>query len=131
LYAPELPERGPAAARLVAEMRRADGIVVGSPGYHGTVSGLVKNALDYAEDLRDDPRPYFDGRAVGCVGIAYGWQAAAYTLTTLRAITHALRGWPTPMGAAINASTPMFDAEGNCTDKSAAFQLETLGKQVC
>ena len=52
-----------------------------SPGYHGAVSGLVKNALDYVEDLRDEPRPYLDGRAVGCVAIALGWQAAVTTLT--------------------------------------------------
>jgi FMN reductase len=37
---------------LVAELALADGIVLGSPGYHGSISGLVKNALDYAEDLR-------------------------------------------------------------------------------
>lgn len=35
-------------------------MVVGSPGYHGAVSGLVKNALDYIEDLREDPRVYLD-----------------------------------------------------------------------
>ena len=45
-------------------LRRADGIIVSSPCYHGSISGLIKNALDYVEDMRSDPRPYFDGRAV-------------------------------------------------------------------
>nr|BAQ21925.1 putative NADPH-dependent FMN reductase [Streptomyces versipellis] len=46
-------------------MRRADGPVIGSPGYQGGSSGLVKNAADLLEDLRDDTRVHFDGRAVG------------------------------------------------------------------
>jgi FMN reductase len=32
--------------------------------------GFTKNAVDYAEDLQDDPRPYFEGRAVGCIACA-------------------------------------------------------------
>ncbi len=130
IYAPENKERTAEATRLVEAMRRADGIVIASPGYHGTVSGLVKNALDYAEDLAKADRPYFDGRAVGCVANAWGWQAAVSTLGTLRTIAHSLRGWPTPMGAALNTSTPLFDESGACTDRSSAFQLETIGKQV-
>src|SRR5207249_3964833 len=60
-YAPESPERAPQALRLLEEIRRADGIIIGSPGYHGSVSGLVKNAVDYTEDLRDDTRCYLTG----------------------------------------------------------------------
>ena len=62
LYQPENPERSEGARLLVAELALADGIIIGSPGYHGSISGLVKNALDYAEDLRTDARPYFSGR---------------------------------------------------------------------
>src|ERR1044072_3415205 len=109
-YDPAIPERSPAAHRLVESLREADGVVLVSPGYHGTVSGLVKNALDYVEDLHADPRPYPDGRAIGCVAMALGWQAAVTTLTALRSIVHALRGWPTPLGAALNAAEVSFDA---------------------
>ncbi|HSY95371.1 MAG TPA: NAD(P)H-dependent oxidoreductase, partial [Steroidobacteraceae bacterium] len=76
LYQPDNAERSDAARDLVAELALADGIVLGSPGYHGSISGLVKNALDYAEDLRTDVRPYFSGRAVGCIATAGGWSAA-------------------------------------------------------
>ena len=123
LYAPERPDRTDRAARLVREIARADGMLVASPGYHGTVSGLVKNALDYVEDLRDDARPYLDGRAVGCIAVAYGWQAAVTTLGTLRTITHALRGWPTPLGVALNVSAPTFDADGAPLDERTRAQV--------
>src|SRR5688500_4620146 len=66
-YAPETPDRTDLAREFVEEVRRADGLIVASPGYHGSVSGMVKNALDYTEDLRDDPEPYLSGKAVGII----------------------------------------------------------------
>ena len=107
------------ARDYVEAVRRADAVVISSPGYHGTVSGLVKNALDYLEELRGDQRPYLDGRAVGLVAVARGWQASVGTLGTLRQVTHALRGWPTPLGLAINSSVTKFD-ENNYTDDPTA-----------
>ena len=103
MYAPADGERTANADRLVGSLAEADGLLVATPGYHGGVSGLIKNALDYAEDLRDDPRPYLDGRAVGCIVCAAGNQATTSTLISLRSIVHALRGWPTPLGATINS----------------------------
>lgn len=129
-YAPENPERTERAVRFVEEIRRADGLIIGSPGYHGSVSGLVKNALDYTEDLRDDARVYFSGMPVGCVVTGLGPQATVTTLEALRAITHALRGWPTPLGVSINSSQRIFDDAGEVVDDQAAFQLRVMAEQV-
>ncbi len=130
MYNPGDAARTPEAARLVDAFRRCNGVIVGSPAYHGTVSGLVKNALDYTEDLRGDERVYFDGLAVGLVVCAGGWQAGGQTLATLRGIAHALRGWPTPLAAMLNTSTRIFDDAGQCLDLSARFQLQEVGRQV-
>ena len=129
-YAPEHPSRTPAALRLVAALRRADGVVLASPGYHGGVSGLVKNALDYVEDLRAESAPYFEGRSVGCIVTAAGWQATATTLVALRSIVHALRGWPTPLGVCINTAGPVFDDDGACRDDAIAQHLRTVADQT-
>lgn len=129
-YDPEDPQRTPAAGQLVRALRSADGVVLASPGYHGTISGLMKNALDYVEDLRGDEPPYLDGRAVGCVGTAYGWQATVSTLHALRSVVHALRGWPTPLGAAVNSSETRFGPDGECSDEKVAETLRTIGEQV-
>jgi FMN reductase len=129
-YDPAVFERSAAAHRLVEALREADGVVLVSPGYHGTVSGLVKNALDYVEDLRADSRPYLDGRAVGCVAMALGWQATVTTLTALRSIVHALRGWPTPLGAALNSAEVSFDDHGIPSDPAVERTLHTIGEQV-
>ncbi len=130
LYQPENQERGEGARFLVAELSRADGIIVGSPGYHGSISGLVKNALDYAEDLRTDARPYFSGRAVGCIATAGGWPGAVNTLGALRDIVHALRGWPTPLGAAINSAECVFDAQGTCQVPRVGEILDMMAEEV-
>lgn len=129
-YDSTLPERTPEAERLIEAIRRADGLVIVSPGYHGALSGLIKNALDYVEDLRPDTRPYLDGRSVGLVAVAYGWQAAVTTLDQLRTIAHALRGWPTPLGGAVNSAETKFDEAGGASDEKTVSTLRLVGRQV-
>jgi len=115
---------------LVADIRRADGVILASPGYHGSISGIVKNAIDYLEETSKDPRVYLDGVPVGLITTAYGWQATGSTLATLRAIVHSLRGFPTPLGAAINSSGGIFTSRGECSDRRAAAQVDLVGRQV-
>jgi FMN reductase len=129
-YAPEKPDRTDEATALVDACRRADGFIVATPGYHGTISGLVKNALDYTEDMRTDDHPYFSGRPVGCIATGAGWQGTVTALEAVRAVVHALRGWPTPLGAAINTSQPVFSDEGEPTDDKVEFQLATVAQEV-
>lgn len=118
------------ASRLLAALRECHGIIISSPAYHGSISGLIKNALDYAEELRTDARAYLDGIPVGCITCAGGWQAVGQTLAALRTIAHSLRGWPTPFGAMLNTSAALFDEQGNCSDVAAERQLKTVGHQV-
>lgn len=130
MYNPHDESRTEKAAALVTALRDADAVVVGSPGYHGGVSGLVKNALDYIEDLRGDPRVYLDNTPWGCISCAYGWQAAVGTLGQLRVIGHALRAWPTPLGVAINSADPVWDDSGSLVDATVAGQLDMLATQL-
>jgi FMN reductase len=130
MYAPGASQRTAQAMELIAALRCASGIVLASPGYHGSVSGLLKNALDYIEDMRADELPYFEGRAVGLIACAAGWQATGSTLNALRSIVHALRGWPTPLGIAINTVAQTFDADGSITDSAQASQIKLLAQQV-
>ncbi|MBO9515453.1 MAG: NAD(P)H-dependent oxidoreductase [Variovorax sp.] len=130
LYAPHAPARTPAVTRLLDCLRRADGVILGSPGYHGGVSGAIKNVLDYTEELREDTRPYLSGRAVGCIATAAGHQGAASTLSALRDIVHALRGWPTPLGVCVSGSEPAFAPDGRCLSSQVDQQLRILAQEV-
>jgi FMN reductase len=129
-YEPGAANRSANALALVAALREADGILISSPSYHGSISGLLKNAIDYTEDMRGDARPYFDGRAVGCIVCADGAQAMGSTLLTMRSIVHALRGWPTPYAAALNTGLRPFDANGDIKDLEVARQLQMVVVQV-
>ena len=129
MFRPTDSHRSERVLALVEAIRQSDGLLLGSPAYHGGLSGLVKNALDYLEDLHDDPRPYLDGRAVGCIACAYGGQATATTLTSLRNIVHALRGWPTPLGVTVSSASAL-GGDGRLADPKLRERLQVLGGQV-
>jgi FMN reductase len=130
IFSPENEARTQAQRELVEAVRGADGLILATPGYHGGMSGLVKNAMDLLEDLRDDRRPYLDGRPVGCIVTASGPQALGTTLQGMRSVIHALRGWPTPLGAGLNITERIFDATGRCTHEAAAAQIAGVARQV-
>lgn len=129
-FDPGAGERTAEQQELLEAVRACDGLIVASPAYHGNVSSLVKNAVDLLEDLAADVRPYLDGRAVGCIVTGVDPQAGGVTLSALRGMVHALRGWPTPLGVELNVSAPAFGVMGGCSDPVVAARLQTLAKQV-
>lgn len=129
-FDPSVTMRSDNAQKLVQVLRAADGIIMSSPSYHGSISGHLKNAIDYTEDMRADERPYFDNRAVGCVVCADGAQAMGSTLSAMRSIVHALRGWPTPYAAVINSGQKPFGADGSIKNPDVAAQLNIVANQV-
>jgi FMN reductase len=90
----------------------------------------LKNALDYAEDLRQDSRVYLQDRAVGCIVCAEGAQALGSTLMAMRSVVHALRGWPTPFGAAVHTAVRPFDGQGRVVDETVRRACETVAEEV-
>ena len=131
LYDPKAPERTPEEREFVETVRSASALIIASPGYHGSISGVVKNALDLLEETaRDAERPYLADMPVGLIATAYGWQATGSTIAALRSIVHALRGWPTPFAAAINSQAVKFDETGGASDPAVVEQLQLVGRQV-
>lgn len=129
MYDPDPANMTEDARHLIADLRRADGVIMASPCYHGGVSGLVKNAIDYTEEMRADPRVYLDGRAIGAIGCGYGYQGPGMVLSQLRQIGHALRGWNVPLGVAVNSAVVKFQ-DGVCSEPAIAKQIEIMAGQV-
>ena len=119
----------PEQAEFAEAVRASDGVLLATPGYHGSLSGVVKNALDTLELTRADERPYFHGLPVGIIITADGAQAGGTTLMAVRSIIHAMRGWPTPFGAALG-SKGLFDAAGEFCEARDAWQIATVAEQV-
>ena len=130
LYDPRATSRTQDERAFVDAVRGASGVIISSPGYHGGISGVVKNALDLLEETARDARPYLADMPVGLIATAYGWQATGSTIAALRSIVHALRGWPTPFAAAINTQLTKFDDEGSASDPAVVEQLCLIGRQV-
>ena len=129
-YDPQLgAPSSPKVVRLLDALRSADGLIISSACYHGSISGLLKNAIDYVEELRKDKRAYLDGMPVGCVGCGLGWQGPNLVISNLRSIVHSLRGWPSPLGVAINTAASTFE-RGGCREESVVGQLDTMAAQV-
>lgn len=130
MYAPENPARSDKAQRLIKEIRDADALIIAGYGYHGALSGMLKNALDYIEDTAKDPVPYLQDRAVGLIGTAKTWQDVGSVMISLRAVVHALRGWPTPLGVAVNTLEQREAPEESAVPSNVTQQLRVLAHQV-
>ena len=76
---------------FLAAVRAADAVLLCSPTYHGTISGAVKNALDYLEFMGGDVPRYLGGRVAGLLGMGgagamNALNAAYHTMRTLNAL---------------------------------------------
>lgn len=129
MYDPDPGSMTEVGKKLVEHLRKADGVIISSPCYHGGVSGLIKNAIDYIEEMRADEKVYLDGRAIGIIACGYGYQGPGPVLAQLRQTAHALRGWPTPLGVGINSAVVKFQ-NGECSDAGVAKQIEIMAQQV-
>lgn len=125
-----LASYGEGAGRLVEAMRGADALILSTAAYHRTLAGVTKNALDFAQFLGRDERPYLDGKVVGIVATAGGEMAGAHTTGALVNVAHALRGTVAPLMVAIPRSWERSDGEGNITDEAYGARLESLGRLV-
>ena len=125
MFYPDMPAdaysefQQPAIVRLVETCRRADAMIWASPTYHGTVSGVVKNALDFLELLSDDDRPYLTGRAVGLIAVS-----DQSTFPAMVDSVYELRGWLAP--TRVTVSRRDFDAEHTLVNERVERRLHRM-----
>ena len=118
------------AKDFVNRIAAADGYLWASPAYHGTISGVVKNALDFIEYLSDRNPPYLHGKPVGLISTAAGSIAAVTTIQALQHVAHALRAWVVPLSVPVHTAFKVIDSEGRITDPSVEDRLALLGQEV-
>jgi FMN reductase len=128
LYSPEL-EVPDEARRFVDAAYRADAMIWSSPTYHGSISGTVKNALDWLILLADRDPPYLSNKPVGMVTTSGGVQGLQ-AINAMDFTVRALRGWAVPLVLPVAQSWLIFDDKGHLTDEAVAGQLRALGAEV-
>lgn len=107
----------------------ADGLVWSSPLYHGSVSGLFKNTLDWLQLLYDRKPAYLTYKPIGLVGVSGGTHAMQ-AINSMEYMVRALRGWTVPYVVPINHGSTVFDKERGIQDEKAQQQLWMLGAEV-
>ena len=132
MYEPgkSLDEYGENVEKLVEAMRGADALLWSTAAYHGTLAGVTKNALDFAQYLARDERPYLEDRVVGLIATAGGGMAAVNAINAMVNVIHALRGVAAPLSVPVSQYWKAFDEEGNVRDEGVARRLESLGGLV-
>ena len=129
LYDPDHEEPTGAAATLIESCYAADGLLWSSPMYQGTISGALKNALDWLHPLgRRDP-PYLHDKVIGLISAAGGMQGLQ-AINTMEFAVRALRGWAVPYVVPVASAARVFDSDGRIQDEAVEAQLMTLGGEV-
>ncbi len=131
MYEPDLSLQayGPNVRRFIDTVRRADGLIWSTAGYHGSLAAPTKNALDLLEFLNHDgEHTYLDGRVVGLIATAGGDLAAVNSINAMVHVAHALRATVAPLFVPIGQSWKQFDDEGHVLDPKIAKRLVQLGR---
>ncbi|MEO8129580.1 MAG: NAD(P)H-dependent oxidoreductase [Bryobacteraceae bacterium] len=105
-------------------VKSASGIILGTPEYHGSFSGVLKNALDL---MGFDE---FEGKMIGLVGVSGGQIGAFDALNSLRNVGRALHAWVVPEQASIPEAWKAFNADGSVRNSQLNERLKTVGRQV-
>ena len=100
-------------------LEESDAFLLSSPEYHGTMSGVMKNTLDWMYDK------HVGGKVFGLMS-ALGGVTNANTLNHLRISLRWLHGWPVPEQLAIGHVKDAFDEDGALVDHDLHQRLVAL-----
>ena len=129
MYNPDDNEPTETAAELIEASYAADGMLWSSPMYQGSISGALKNALDWLHLLGDREPPYLNDKVIGLISTAGGAQGLQ-AINTMEFCVRALRAWAVPYVVPVPAAASVFDKAGRIQDPAIELQLETLGGEV-
>lgn len=116
-------EHPPDVFRMREAVQAADGIVLGTPEYHGSYSGVLKNALDL---MGFDE---FEDKMIGLVGVSGGRMGANTAMNHLREVGRALHAWVVPTQAGVARAWKAFE-EGELADEGLADRIRAVGAEV-
>ena len=121
----ENPDSYPEDVRILREKAAAaDGIILGTPEYHGSFSGVLKNTLDLMGFEE------FEAKILGLVGVSGGEMGAVNALNGLRVVGRALHAWVLPEQVSIPEAWKLFDGQGRLKDEKLEHRLREVGRQV-
>lgn len=100
-------------------IQSANGLLLSTPEYHGTMSGVLKNALDLLEEK------HIVGKVVGLIAVVGGVHSTN-ALNAMRLVCRQLYCWVLPDQLVIPYSEESFNAQGELKDRELEKRLEDL-----
>lgn len=108
---------------LREKVKAADGLILATPEYHGSLSGVLKNALDLMSF------EHLSGKVTGLISVL-GGQSNSNALNDLRVIVRWVHGWVIPEQVAIGQAWQAFDKEGKLTDEKLAKRFDNFAQSL-
>ena len=122
VYDPDVDDQGDGAV-VKRRMREADAVALGTPVYHGSYSGALKNFHDYCG--WDE----YEDTTVGLLATAGGGSYGS-TLEHLRMTVRGVHGWVLPHQVGIRKASEQFEVDSSAID-GRAFVDPDLQARVC
>ncbi|BDA74748.1 NADPH-dependent FMN reductase [Calothrix sp. PCC 7716] len=113
----------PDVEKLQNAVKNADGLVLATPEYHGSVSGVLKNALDLMS---------FDqlsGKVTGLISVL-GGQPNSNALNDLRVIMRWVHAWVIPEQIGIGQVWKAFSPEGKLVDEKLSQRFDQFAQSL-
>ena len=107
----------PDVVTLREAVKQADGLILATPEYHGSVSGVLKNALDLMSFTE------MGGKVAGLISVL-GGQSNSNALNELRLIMRWVHAWVIPEQIAIGQAWQAFESDGTLKDEKLAQRLD-------
>jgi len=101
----------------------ADGLILATPEYHGSVSGVIKNALDLMGFTE------LSGKITGLISVL-GGQPNSNALNEMRLIMRWVHAWVIPEQIAIGQAWRAFDEDGKLMDEKLAERLDEFAQSL-
>jgi len=121
LYHPGIDEQGDSEA-LTRTVREADGVLLGSPVYHGSYSSTFRNFHDYCSF--DE----YEDTVVGLLATAGGGSYGA-TLEHMRSTVRGVHGRVVPEQVGVRGAYNVYDGD-ELTDEDVRRRLVSLAESV-
>jgi FMN reductase len=113
----------PDVEKLQRTVAEADGLILASPEYHGSISGVLKNALDLMSFDQ------LDGKVMGAISVL-GGESNSNALNDLRLIMRWVHGWVIPEQIAVGRAWQAFDDQGQIRDPKLALRFEKFAHSL-
>ena len=108
------------------------GFLISSPEYNSSITGVLKNTIDWTSRPRDNEPPLacFQDKIVGLMSASPGTLGGLRGLVHVRAILENMGMIALPNQIAVSKAHEAFDAQGNLNDKKQEQKVKYIGAKL-